>query len=393
MKFSNSTALRVNATNKNLRALNCFGMTMFVQERNRALAMLMCAFVPLCFELVAGRDMVSVIEWKVILFVFLYTAFVFQAVSCSNKDEARFRIFEQCAKVSLLVAVAYCWLTFLHGMQQSVVTCMLVDTKLLRGEEMKECKEGGMVTGCLQALKTLNLIDKISTNCPQVLLGSFIGKIYTVAVICFRCIAIGIVGLWNLYSWDDSRFHGSGNWERSNEDQTKASSTKHMCGLLVCLLPCTIVEVAVPQVIPISSLQVTMVQIAVFGLQYAIKVSTRDRRAKSVLITIQKVLVCAAIFYTLLDFIVQCIRIIFSCVRGEVADEKLMDVCTGAMSRTDIETCYSLLEDLEPSLYSLEKCPRAETIPAILLYLANALKVLLLTVGNTIVFFRGRKAV
>lgn len=366
---------------------------MFVQERNRALVMFVCAFIPLCFELVAGRDLITPIEWKVILFVFLYTAFVFQAVSCSNKDTTKFRVFEQCAKVSLLVAVAYCWLTFLHGMQQSIVTCLLVDTQSLRGEEIKQCREGGLATGCIQALKTLNTLDKISTNCPQVLLGSFIGKIYMVAVICFRCIAIGIVGLWNLYSWDDSRFKSSGQWERPSEESSRASSTKHMCGLLVCLLPCMVVEVAVPQVIPLSNLEVTVVQIAIFGLQYVIKVGARDKQARSVLITMQKVIVCAAIFYTLLDFVTQCIRIIFSCIRGQVADEKLMEVCAGAKSRTDIETCYSLLDDLEPSFYSLEKCPRAENIPAILLYLANSLKVLILTVGNTVVFFRGKKIV
>jgi hypothetical protein len=366
---------------------------MFVQERNRALVMLVCAFLPLCFELVAGRDMISPVEWKVILFVFLYTAFVFQAVSCSNKDTTKFRVFEQCAKVSLLAAVAYCWLTFLHGMQQSIVTCLLLDTQSLRGEEIKECREGGLATGCIQALKTLNSFDRISTNCPQALLGSFIGKIYMVAVICFRCIAIGIVGLWNLYSWDDNRFKSSGQWERPQEENSKASSTKHMCGLLVCLLPCIVVEVAVPQLIPLSSLEVVVAQIVVFGLQYVIKVGARDNHARSILITMQKVTVCSVIFYTLMDFTVQCIRIIFSCVRGGVADEKLMEVCTGAKSRSDIETCYALLDDLQPSFYSLEKCPRAETIPAVLLYLANALKVLILTMGNTVIFFRGRKNV
>lgn len=379
---------------KKLGDIEICGKTMFVQERNRALVMLVCAVLPLCFELVAGRDMISPIEWKVILFVFLYTAFVFQAVSCSNRDTTRFRVFEQCAKVSLLVAVAYCWLTLLHGMQQSIVTCLLVDTQPLRDEEIKECMEGGLAIGCIQALKKLNSLDKISTNCPQILLGSFIGKIYMVAVICFRCIAIGIVGLWNLYSWDDSRFRSSGQWERPHTESSKASSTKHMCGLLVCLLPCIVVEVAVPQVIPLSSLEVTVIQIAVFGLQYVIKVGARDPQARSVLITMQKVIVCAVIFYTLLDFIVQCIRIIFSCVRGQVADDKVMEVCRGARSRSDIETCYSFLDDLEPSFYSLEKCPQGEeTIPAILLYLANSLKVLILTVGNTIVFFRGRKIV
>ena len=364
---------------------------MSVRERNRSLVMLACTLVPLCFELVAGSDMVSAVEWNVILFVFLYAAFSFHATTCRRGSVAKLEVSEWCAKVSLFLAVAYCWLSFLRGMQNSMVKCLLADVEKQAQEFEELCRQGGLSRGCLRAVESLNELNKIATNCPQVKLGPFIGKIYTVAVLCFRGIAVGIVGMWNLYSWDSERFQTKGSTRGESHERSRAPSTKHMCGLLLCLFPCVIVEVAVPHIMPLSTLGVTVVQLAVFGLQYAVKSSSREEETKSVLIGVQKVVVCTAIFYTLLDFVVQCLTVIYSCAGREVEEDSVVNTCAGARTRSELESCYSVLQEVQPSFYVSEMCPqtKGETIPSVLLYVANVVKVVVMTIGNSVVFFRG----
>lgn len=362
---------------------------MFLLERNRSLLMLTCTLIPLCFELVAGNDMVYVVDWNVTLFVFLYTAFAFQATSCKGNSLVKFQVLDGCAKVGLLVAVLYCWLTFWRGIQQSIVTCLLVDMEYSTEKGISKCREGGLVSRCLNALNAINDLNKISTNCPQIVLGSFIGNLYMAIVICFRCIAVGVVGIWNLCSWDISRYGSSKHQEAPNHIRTRAPSTKHIVTMILFLFPCILVEVAIPHIMPISTIGVTIMQLVIFGLQYVIKTGGTRTQVRSSLITVQKVLVCSAIFYALLDFVMQCIRLMHSCLSSDIQGESVSEACANAKNQIEVEHCYSLLEDIQPSFFTSDKCPnlREDTAAMVILYLANSIKILLLTIGNAIVFF------
>ena len=363
---------------------------MFRSERNRALFMLVCSFAPLCFELVAGGDMVSLIEWNIGLSIFLYTCFVFQASSCKDHTSSRFHLYVECAKLCLLLSVVHCWLDFFHNMQQGLVTCVLMDAKAMTAN-LNECQENGLVSGCVHALQFLNTFNRAVSKCPQVVLGNFVGKLYIAIVLCFRFINVGLLGVWNLYSWNLDRFISKSNEsiKKDSSSCTRTPSTKYMCGMLLLLLPCLVVEAAIPHVIPLSNINVMVIQMAVFGLQYIIKMNVHDKTVKNTLLNIQKVVVITAIFYTVTDFVMQCIKIIFSCIANDLMKEDIMKTCSNAHSRQEIEQCYSMLEYVNPSFYTSETCPHAsgQTAPVATLYIANAIKLIVLSVGNTIVFF------
>lgn len=365
------------------------------QERIRALAMLACAFVPLCFELAAGRYMVSAVEWNVIVFVFLYAAFCFEATSYRCTSSAKMEVCRQCAKVGLFLAVAYSWLSFLHGMQDSIVKCLLVDLEGAGDSVEATCREGGFRRGCVRAVKSLNELNKVATNCPQFKLGYFIGNVYTVVVLCFRGFAVGVVGIWNLYSWDPARFRSGGSSDEA-ENGPGTPSSKHMYVLLLCLLPCVVVEVAVPDILPLSTVGATAVQLAVFGLQQSIKSSPKEEAARNALIAVQKVLACTAAFYALLEFVLQSLSVIYTCAPMSVREQSVTATCAGAVTHSEVEKCYSLIQDMQPvSPASSERCPQGSgsSAASVTLYLANVSKVVLLTVGNSLVFLRrtGRK--
>ena len=356
--------------------------------------MLACAFAPFCFELAAGRYMVSAVEWNVIVFVFLYAAFCFEATSCRCTSPTNFEVSRQCAKLSLFLAVAYTWLSFLHGMQDSIVKCLLVDLEQVGDSVEATCREGGFRRGCVRAVKSLNELNKVATNCPQVQLGSFIGTVYMVVVLGFRGFAVGVVGIWNLYSWDPARFRSGGSTHETH-NRARAPSSKRMYILLLCLLPCVVVEVAVPDILPLSTVGATVVQLAVFGLQQSIKSTPKDKAARSALMAVQKVLACTAASYALLDFLLQSLSVIYTCAPVSVQAQSVTAACAGATTRSDVEKCYSLIQDMQPASLASERCPQVggSSAASVTLYLANISKVVLLTVGNSLVFLRptGRK--
>ena len=219
----------------------------------------------------------SPMPWQCMVIAWLYVSLAFKATVAKRYFPVEFTAFGACCQASLYVLTAYTWLSFFSKLYTSTISCMLPSTESVASDMLFECQKGGLVRECEKNINFLNKITITQARCPIQVLGYFLGNTYMALVYLFRVIPCGVFSLWNLYTWNKSRFDTT---EYMSPSEVKTSSRdmpemKPMIFSICIVILCCILEIAVSHIHPLTSFEVVLPYI--FGLSgtVSVKVGTR----------------------------------------------------------------------------------------------------------------------
>ena len=339
--------------------------------------MLVLSCMPLLCEMHA--DMKTTVRWEVCVIILLYTLFAFKAGSQSRGSES-FLIYVQCCKASLCCVVAYAWMSFIFNIDSTLVTCLLMQAKGTQDNKFIDCQRHGLHMKCLDSLSFLKKMNAAVTRCPSSLLGSSLGSFYLLSTLVCRFIPAAVYGLWNLYTWSESRFKSKANVPLPG--RTKPASSK---GLLLCcliLLCCVHVEAAISNVIQLSTFTVILPFVVVLCFQTVLQKQRFRETAKMILLDIQRICVYVCVFYVCLDFVMNCTTLMTQCLVGKIESDDVRNNCINAQGPRGMEHCFASLGRIDATSYGYQdSCPSFGKPETTVLYAANVLQVVTLTVG------------
>ena len=126
---------------------------MMKREQTKALALHLLASLPLLLEM--HGDMRTIVDWRIILLLLLYTLFPFKATKTYPVSKEEFQVYAQCCKVSLVMVVCYSWMSLFSSIGKTLVPCLLVQAECKPDESLVECRRHGLVMKCLKSVTLL----------------------------------------------------------------------------------------------------------------------------------------------------------------------------------------------------------------------------------------------
>ena len=365
------------------------------REKNKALALLLLSCLPLLLEM--HGTMNTVVDWRIILFLLLYTLFAFKATDTFESDRDQFTVFSQCCKVSLIMVVCYSWMSLFSSFESTMVPCLLVQAEGPPSENLVECRRHGLVTKCLKSVTLLFRANKLSNQCPASVLGTSLGSIYLLSVIFFRFIPTAFYGLWNLYVWDvNIRFRpvspgesGGPTSKRIHEYRTPSSNVLLVCAAVV--LCCITVNIAIPHVAPLSHISTTLPFFCIVVMHYNLETRRYRENVKHTISILMTTCLYMSIAFSILDFVMNSLSMINTCIQADAQEDAIIEKCSDPQGPMSIQECYQTISEVDSIFFATEKCPVFGSPSVTLRYVGDVMLVVALTIGVMVAFARGVK--
>lgn len=351
---------------------------MFKQESSRALFILLLATMPMLFEMYGSMN--TLLDWKVIIPLLMYTIFAFKAVEKREKHPVIYQINKQCCKASLCCVVAYAWITVLNNLSSNLVTCLLLQAREKIGSKFVHCQMHGLQTKCLDALLYAKKMSLANSQCPTVVIGPTLGNIYNICVILLRVVPTTIYGLWNLYTWTDERF------DKRTVDLVTEESAKCTVFtvpdkriLLVCsvaLLSCVLLEVSITFLLPLCSFTSALYFLCIVSIQNTLNTQRLRDSTKLALKSVQRTLCYTAIFHVVVETFMNLVKICNLCTKSSIEELLVGNQCENPHGPLQLEDCYTLMNTMGNSYHpDRQMCPTEMSVPLVLLYGANTIHI------------------
>lgn len=357
-------------------------------ERKRALAIFLCSCVPLSIEVIHSVGMLTIVDWKIVCLTFLYWRLAESATRCSSSP-VMFAVVREATRVALCAVVAYAWLSFLTSMRAVAVGCLLGDVtgRTYRHAMFSSCR-GGIGDTCLNAIEELNRSSWTTRQCPSNLIGSRLAYAYFFLVTAFRFVACALYGLWNIFTWTESRFQdGSFSTSRQLPKQHEINHDR-LLGSISVILSCVMVEIAMQgKILSLSSPHVILPYLAVVSLQYTLKSKRMRESSKEALIFLQKQAISLSFLVSLLDLLIQTLFVTSVCIPDIVSVSELTQACTRGVGTTHMTRCHELISKRTVRPIPSDMCPsllEKNNSVVVILYTANIIKVFVLSLGTLI---------
>lgn len=358
---------------------------MFKREQSRALLMFVLSCLPILCELHA--EMKTVVSWKISIIILFYMLFAFKAGSPHTGKES-FPIYMQCCKACLCCVVAYAWMSLIFSIDETLVTCLILQAKGKQDNHFADCQRYGLHTKCLESISFLNKMNAAVSRCPSSLLGSSLGTFYLLSTVLCRFIPAAIYGLWNLYTWTELRFRSKSSHSHTEEAASsllKPRTYPSNKGLLLCsivLLSCILVEAGIPRIKQLSSFHVILPFIGILCLQSLLHKYRHRDSTKIILIDLQRICIYVCIFFSSMDFVINCMMLMSQCLGARLDIDKIRNDCINTHGPRGVEDCYKSIGQIDVSSNSYPNyCPLLGKPETTILYTANVLQVITLSIG------------
>lgn len=363
---------------------------MFRLEQSRALFMLSLSCMPILIEM--HGDMRTILDWKIVIPLFMYTLFAFKATSEYRKKPEIFQMYKQSCKASLCCVVVYAWLCLFFSIESTLAKCLVIQAQGHMKDRLYDCKRHGMQSKCVDAIQFVNRMYVATNQCPTSVLGWTLGTVYTLSVVCFRFIPTALYGLWNLYTWSDDRFMTPGIAVKASERETGPHVLPNNKTLTVCtivLMMCVLVEAGIPQILPLCNFTTILHFVAILALQNSLNKHRMRDSSRHAMTEMQRMLCYAGIFHVIIDFVMNLMTILNNCVHPTVEEKLTSNQCSNPHGALSVEECYAAMtESSETFSPRSGMCPKDMSPPVTLLYGANIIQVITLTLGVLLSFWK-----
>ena len=369
-------------------------MSEMKNERNKALSLLLLSSLPLLLEMHA--DMSTIVDWRIILLLLLYTMFAVKATKAYQSDRDNFYVFALCCKESLVMTVCYSWMSLFSNIGKTLVPCMLFQAEGRPDESLVECRRHGLITKCLKSVTILYRANQLSNQCPSAVLGTPLGSIYLLIVVLCRFVPTAFYGLWSLYVWDTSTAFQSpstthpGSLPKTSR-QYRSQSPKVLLLCVVVVLCCMIVNISIQDVPPLVHVSTTLPFFSILVMYYNLNKMRYRENVKHTIGSLMTVSLYMSVAYSILDFVMNCLSLVNTCIQSDAREDGILERCSDPQGPMSIQQCYETVSEMDPTYFASSTCPVFGSPSVTLRYVGDAMLVTTLTIGLMVAFSRGCK--
>ena len=357
-------------------------------EKHKALAMLVLSSMPLLLEM--HGDVLTFVDWRIIIPLVLYTLFVFKVSQMQDRHNnlTTHTIFVCCAKSALCTIVFYAWMSLFFNLHRVLVNCLMLQSEGSPDLQLTPCRHNGIVTECLESLSLVNRIHLMYEKCPSSTLGPSLGTVYLFMIVLLRFIPTGIYGLWKLYVWNPKQFEQKCQTETHNTLPVYTPNAKILLGCTIMLLPCIMMSAAMQDVLQLSHFTTAIPFLTIIVIHYNLQKRLYNKEATVVLCQLMRICMYVSLVYSISDFIINGLGIIKLCLGPEIKSEEAIQQCNGFDWSSNIEQCYEKLIGVDATFFSSNRCPKMDDPTTTVIYISSVIQLLVLTLGVVLAFLR-----